>query len=82
MRLVGTKQADRYLVKSLEEIVQIVPLTDRAACMVQSMPAALLEVVFAPGHQPAHALHASSLTLAAQYAEQLRLWYIIQLACN
>ena len=60
MRLVGTKHADGYLVVTLEEVVQVVPLTDRAACMVQGMPAALLEVVLTPAHQPAHALYASA----------------------
>ncbi len=83
MRLVGSKHADKYLVVALEEVVQVVPLTDRAACMVQSMPAALLEVVFTPVHQPAHALYASSLTVATQFAEQFRLWYVRnKLACN
>jgi len=50
MRPMGIKHADRYLVVTLEEVVQVVPLTDRAACMVQSMPAALLEVVLTPAH--------------------------------
>lgn len=83
MRPMGIKHADRYLVVTLEEVVQVVPLTDRAACMVQSMPAALLEVVLTPAHQPAHALHASSLTLATQYAEQFMHCCIRnKLACN
>ena len=62
MRFVGSKHADKYLVVPLEEVVQVVPFTDRAACMVQSMPAALLEVVLTPVHQPAHTLHASAST--------------------
>ena len=82
MRLVGTKHADRYLVVTLEEVVEVVPLTDRAACMVQSMPTALLEVVLTPVHQPAHTLHASSLSLAMHFAEQLSPYIRNKLACN
>jgi len=82
MRLVGTKHADRYLVVTLEEVVEVVPLTDRAACMVQSMPTALLEVVLTPVHQPAHTLHASSLSLAMRFAEQLSPYIRNKLACN
>lgn len=49
--------ANAYLVVALEEVVQIVPFTDRVAGRVQSMAAVLLEIVFPSGHQPPHTLH-------------------------
>lgn len=45
------------LVVALEEVVEVVPLTDRVASSIHCMAAALLEVVLPLCHQAAHALH-------------------------